>query len=356
MKKTKPHNLLKTLIIAALAILLSIALLVIFFDPFYHYHKPLPFLKAVLNDKEYQVPGTLDHFDYNAVIAGSSVSENYNNHWFDEEFDCTSVKAIRSYGATADLCYYVNRAFEHQKLDYVFWNLDPTSLSAEPKLTFEESGLPMYLYDTNPFNDVEYLFNKDVLFKRIPYQIASSFMRDYDEGESYNWYSSKTFSEEEMLSHYTRSETGKEMLPSNHFETEAEANVKLITDIVASHPETKFYIFIPPYSIVWWDATFRDGTTDAYLSAEEYAMKTLIKYDNVYFFNFQEEAEIIHNLDNYMDALHFDPKVNHYMVKAMKIGITQIKDDSMVESSLQTVSEYAHSAEDYVSGILRDDD
>lgn len=351
-KNQKRHNLLKTLITAILTILLLVAIVVVFFDPFYHYHKPLPFLKAVLNDKEYQVPGTLDHFDYNAVIAGSSVSENFNNHWFDEEFECTSVKAIRSYGATADLCYYIKRAFEHQSLDYVFWNLDPTSLSATPKLTFEESGLPMYLYDQNPFNDIEYLFNKDVLFKRIPYQLASSFMRDYDEGESYNWYSTKTFSQDEMLSHYSRSEICKEMLPSNTFDEEAKANVKLIADIVEAHPKTQFYIFIPPYSIVWWDATFRDGTTNAYLQAEEYALKTLVKYENVHLFNFQEETTIIHNLDNYMDALHFDPKINHYMVEAMKAGETQIKDDSMVESSLQIVSDYALKAEDFVSEIL----
>ena len=50
--------------------------IVVLFDPFYHYHKPLPGLKAVLTDKEYQCVGTLRNFDYNALIVGSSVCEN----------------------------------------------------------------------------------------------------------------------------------------------------------------------------------------------------------------------------------------------------------------------------------------
>ena len=52
-------------------LLLLCILLVVTFDPFYQYHKPLPGLKAVLTDKEYQCAGSLKNFDYDAVIAGS---------------------------------------------------------------------------------------------------------------------------------------------------------------------------------------------------------------------------------------------------------------------------------------------
>ena len=63
---------------SALLLLLCMATVVLF-DPFFQYHKPLPGLKAVLTDKEYQCVGSLKNFDYDSVIAGSSVSENYNN-------------------------------------------------------------------------------------------------------------------------------------------------------------------------------------------------------------------------------------------------------------------------------------
>ena len=62
-------------------LLMLCALVVVIFDPFFQYHKPLPGLKAILTEKEYQVPGTLKNFEYDSVIAGSSVAENYYNDW-----------------------------------------------------------------------------------------------------------------------------------------------------------------------------------------------------------------------------------------------------------------------------------
>ena len=69
-------------------LLLLCILAVVVFDPFFQYHKPLKGLKAVLTDKEYQCVGSLKTFDYDSVIAGSSVSENYYNDWFNQAFGC----------------------------------------------------------------------------------------------------------------------------------------------------------------------------------------------------------------------------------------------------------------------------
>ena len=52
-------------------LLAAVIAVVVIFDPFYQYHRPLPGLKAVLTDKEYQCIGTLRTFDYDALIVGS---------------------------------------------------------------------------------------------------------------------------------------------------------------------------------------------------------------------------------------------------------------------------------------------
>lgn len=337
----------KGFLLTAAVLLVLCAGTVILFDPFFHYHKPLPFLKAVLWEKEYQVPGTLDHFDYDAVIAGSSVAENYNNHWFDENFSCTSVKAIRSYGATADLCYFVNRAFEHQDLTYVFFNIDPSSLIQDPNTTFEQTGSPMYLYDQNPINDVKYLWNKDVLFERIPYMIASSFMKDYDEGASYNWAQWKAFNEDTILYHYIRSNKYLDMKPDEEYMDICKENLSLIEDILNKHPETTFYIFIPPYSILWWDNLYHDGDTSAYLYTEQYAMTKLINYPNVRLFNFQNAEDIIYNLDNYTDTLHFSPEINKYMCDCLMNGTYELKTEDEIANSILDIRKYALDASSY---------
>ena len=161
-----------------------IAAAVILIDPFFHYHKPWFGLKEVLTDKEYQCIGSLRTFDYDSLIVGSSVAENYYNGWFGDGFDCTPIKAIRSYGATADLCYLLDAAYEEHDLKYVFYSMDTSALAAEPVPTYELTGCPMYLYNKNYFDDVEYLYNKGVLFEKIPYMIANSLIGDYDSNNS----------------------------------------------------------------------------------------------------------------------------------------------------------------------------
>ena len=354
MEKTSSSNFIKKFALFAVILLLLCGGLVILFDPFFHYHKPLSFLKAVLWEKEYQVPGTLDHFDYDAVIAGSSVAENNNNSWYDEAFNCTSIKAIRSYGATADLMYFVNRAFDHQDLKYVFLNLDPSSLVQNPETTFELTGSPMYLYDKNPFNDVQYIWNKDVLFERIPYMIATSFVGDYDEGESYNWAQWKSFDKDTILYNYIQSPNILPMASENsELEITAE-NVKLITDVLMAHPDTEFYIFIPPYSILWWDALYRSGDTLSFLTSEKYALTELLTYDNVRIFNFQNAEDVIYNLDNYTDSLHFSPEINKYICDCLADGTYEITNTDELNASFDKIYEYALDAVDYVSETYGD--
>ena len=152
-----PGAFLKTMAAVAAGFAGFCALIVFLLDPFYHYHKPWFGLKAVLNEKEYQVVGSLRHFSYDNVLVGSSVVENNDNRWYDDAFGGTTIKAVRSYGGIADLVWYLNLAFDSQDVKQVFFNLDPASLTQEAQTTFAASGCPMYLYDQNPFNDVKYL-------------------------------------------------------------------------------------------------------------------------------------------------------------------------------------------------------
>ncbi|GFI45336.1 hypothetical protein IMSAGC019_00647 [Lachnospiraceae bacterium] len=312
-------------------LLLLCILAVVLFDPFYQYHKPLKGLKAVLTDKEYQCVGSLKTFDYDSVVAGSSVAENYNNGWFDQGFGCKVIKAVRSYGATADLCFLLDIAFGRQELKYVFYNLDPSALVASPETTYELTGCPMYLYDDNYVNDVEYWLNKGVLMEKIPYLIANSLIGDYDENDSYNWAQWKEFNSDMILGLYIRKPSVSEMKPSDHYEDVLWQNLDLLTSRIKSHPDTVFYIFVPPYSMLWWDNIYREGDTEAYLYNMEQAMKELLSYENVEFYYFQNDREVITDLENYMDILHFSPDINHYICDSMIKGERRVDQENYQE-------------------------
>ncbi|WP_092329620.1 hypothetical protein [Butyrivibrio sp. YAB3001] len=338
--KNNPTFFIKKLLCTILIFAVLIASVVFIFDPFYHYHKPWFGLKAVLNDKEYQCVGTLRNFDYDALLVGSSVMENNNNAWYDDAYGVKSIKAIRSYGATADLCYLMDIAYENHNIKRVFYNIDPSSLSASAETTYKSTGCPMYLYDKNPLNDVQYLFNKDVLFEKIPYEIANSFIGNYDEGSSYNWAQWKTFSTVQALSIYYRKKDVTPMMPETVYQSELDANIKLLASQVEAHPETEFIFFYPVYSMLWWDGIVRTGERDAYIYNEIQMTKALLSYPNVKIYCFQAEEEIATNLDNYMDSIHFSQEINRYMLDKIIAGENELTTDNY-EDKLNEVKAFS---------------
>ncbi|WP_408069724.1 SGNH/GDSL hydrolase family protein [Butyrivibrio sp. JL13D10] len=328
-KESSDIKFIKRFAVAALISIVIIGLLVFLIDPFYHYHKPWFGLKAVLNDKEYQCIGTLRHFDYDTLIVGSSVAENNDNSWYDQAFNCKSIKAIRSYGATADLCYLLDEAFSSgNEIKRVFYNIDPSSLNASVETTYEMTGCPMYLYDHNPFNDVQYLYNKGVILEKIPYMLVNSYLTDYNENLSYNWAKWKNFSSESALGLYFRTQNITPMMDEKTYDEELAGNIRLLTSEVENHPDTQFTFFFPAYSMLWWDGIYRTGERDAFIHCEKEMVKNLLKYDNVKVFCFQNERDVITNLDNYMDSIHFSPEINKLMLDQMIEGKYQLTEDN----------------------------
>ena len=97
MSKKKALSVLLCLILAGL---LMVGGITYFFDPFYQYHKPIFGMDAVLYDRDNQVIGTIRTFDYDMVLLGSSVVENTDSAFLDEEYDGQTLKIIRASGST----------------------------------------------------------------------------------------------------------------------------------------------------------------------------------------------------------------------------------------------------------------
>ena len=109
----------------------------------------------------------------------------------------------------------------------------------------------MYLYDHNPFNDVQYLYNKGVILEKIPYMIVNSYITDYNENLSYNWAKWKNFSSESALGLYFRTRTETPMMDEKVYDEQLKGNIELLTGEVERHPDTEFYFFFPAYSMLW---------------------------------------------------------------------------------------------------------
>ena len=163
--------------------------------------------------------------------------------------------------------------------------------------------LPEYLYNDNPVDDLQFYFNGESL------ALAVKSMLQGDDAkvpldEAFIWDGTHTFSWLTALSGYPRPEKVSEPLPADAYLAAAQANTDIICSWVEGHPDTQFKIWFPPYSILYWDKAQREGTTEAILSALEYACGWLLSYENVKVHSFLNDRWTITNLELYADHIH----------------------------------------------------
>lgn len=321
---------LKWLEIFVVTVMLLPALITFLFDPFYQYHMPFFNLKASLHDRDNQVVGTIRTFDYDSVLLGSSVAENFDSTFLDNRYHCKTLKVIRASGSVADLLYYMDMAHEEQDIKNVFWCMDIFAITASTEVTLYDESIPRYLHTKTIFDDITYLYNKDILFKEIPLSIANSFMDRGTDGNAYNWAEDKTFSIEQAMKAYQKPENA---LPaasvSEETRTLIEKNTSLVIEEITSHPETEYTVIFPPYSLLWWDCGYTNGLADEYFLVLETLLPKLLECENVTVYYFQSEKEIVCDLNYYMDMIHYSPAINQHMLNCIANEDNQVTNENL---------------------------
>lgn len=84
------------------------------------------------------------------------------------------------------------------------------------------------------------------------------------------------------------------------------------------YPDSRFVIWLPPYSILYWDQAARLGRTEAILTALEYAVGRMVAYDNVTVLSFLNAQGIVTDLNFYTDHIHYSGAVTKWMAGAMQ--------------------------------------
>lgn len=299
--------------LAALAVFLA--------DPFFHYHEPWFGLAVVEDEKEYQVPGILKNFSYENVLAGSSVVMSIDTETLDARFGGRTVKAVGGSAAAPLLAAYLELAFEEHELAYVFYGVDVFSFYNPPDMPVYSEDVA-YLTNGNPFDDVEYLWNMDILAEKIPRMIEMS-GQENREGLLYQLNRDVPLGPDEVLKMHCPG-VGKlmQMKPVDYMGEQVQENINRLEMLVAEHQKTQFLFFIPPYNVVWWDDAYEKGLLDAYLHTLDDCMSRLLPYENVRFYATDfNEAGTITDMYQYMDYIHGGPAVTERM--AEQIGTAE---------------------------------
>lgn len=297
------------------AVLIICAVAVIVVDPFFHYHAPLSGLFYTLGTPRDQNDGITRHFDYDAVITGTSMAESFRVSEFDTLFETHAIKVCYPGATLKETGDNLAVAFRtNPDIRMVLRSLDFSLLLTDPDALREDMGTyPVYLTNRNPFDDVQYWWNRDVL---ISYTLRSLIgglrgtpggVTSFDEygfsdvlGDGLFQGDRKSYGTAQQERHLTEEE--RRLLQAN-----LEQNV---CAIARAHPETRFVCFFPPYSMAYWGERREEGTLAWTLEMEEAAIRQLIEVPNIELYSFQTDIALTGDLTRYRDPGHYDYTVN----------------------------------------------
>lgn len=302
---------------AALLLLAVCAGTVRLVDPFFHYRAPDP-AGEVWFDQRAQGAGLLRSQQYRTILLGSSLAANYRPFWFDVFYETATVKVTFPNGGFREFGQALDYAFARQDVERVIFGLDPNLLSRSP--AEEPDQLPGYLYDDNPWNDGQYLLNKDALL-RSAYMVLKKAQGETQElQDAFVWDGNVSFNREEALGGYQRSESIEAEKPADCFRENYLANLAEVTGWLEKYPDASFIFYFSPYSILFWDKADRLGETEAVLAMLDEVTEILLRYDNAELQFFMDDFAVITDLRNYADHIHVAGRVTYQMSRSMPSG------------------------------------
>lgn len=316
------------------AALVLLAAATAFIDPFFHYRAGQDFLEYPLKDERYQNDGIARYYEYDSIITGTSMCQNFRCSEFDQLWDGASIKIAASGASYHESCETIRRALSYNgSVRNVLCSLDGNRLNY-PADGNEYDDYPTYLYDSNPFNDIKYLLNKEVLPKTIAVlNYTRSGQKTTAMDEYGRWSQYMSFGRESVLASFSLLDEREEELRLSEADREQiRANVTdNFVSLAALYPETTFYLFFPPYSICYWEAMVRTKQLHAQLEAQRMGVGLLLAAENIQVYDFAYRSDIAENLDNYTDTLHYGEWINSEILQMMSRGEGRLTSENLTE-------------------------
>lgn len=315
-------------------VLFLILLLMVIADPYFHYHGKMPGMKYRINNERYINDGILKHFEYDAVITGTSMNQNFKTSQMNELWGTNAVKVPFSGAGFKEISENLEKAFaSDNKIKYVLWGIDYNGLLRDADYV-AYSEYPEYLYDDNILNDVSYVWNKEILVSGLLTNLIMTLQGE--ETTSFDEYASWDVGRGWDFIKQTHYSDPKILPMQNELTLEEEAMIRenLINNIVSlaeANPETTFILFYAPYSILYWDEIYRNGTLVKQLLTENIASEILLECDNIELYSFFNKTDLICDLNYYRDNIHYVNDINDAILLWITNGIGKVTKDNYKE-------------------------
>lgn len=336
--------------LAILAIgVLGAALPVLITDPFYQYHCPWFGMPVILDNAVYQTAGAARTLNYEDVIVGTSMTENFHTSWFDEEMGWHTIKLSYSGSRSDDLKMILSQIFTRKTpVNHIIMDINDYQLTCPSWTAYVER--PEYLCDSKIWNDYAYIYNRDVIARGWERALDAIEGVEDNIDTAYTWEDSALFGTSITLEQCR--ETRRILLeeePNAWTEEElqqmvavCQENLDNILPFIRDNPDTEFIIYFPPYSMLYWERKKLEGNLWGTLQIYKYAIEQFLSCRNVKVHYFQNEKEIITELEYYRDEAHHRPEINRYIFECVKNGEKRVLPETL-EQEIQEMFQFADS-------------
>ncbi len=319
-------------------VLVGITLFNFWVDPLLQYRfssENVPYLKG---NNRHLNPGLVEQLEYDTLIMGTSMTKNIRPGDVNRELGGKSINLAMSGSSPWEQSTIINLALQSGKAKTILWGIDPYIYSGSS--TGGQENLLSYLITSSPTisDHLKYLINPQV----SKLSLKSLFLRDSKKHQRYFDIDQITLTA--WRYHYSRQlmlQTWEKRInftfDEKDYQTQKlrENYLVNIQPILEKNAHIQFVFFFPPYSILAWQDLDDRGWLDRTLNFKHWISEHLLSYSNVSVYDFQNDTEITHNLNNYKDLTHYSGDINRTMVTAIKEGKFRVSKSTRENSAIK---------------------
>lgn len=289
-----------------------------FVDPFGIVSNKLPINNTVIKSNRLLALSIARNLDHAGVIVGSSMTENFKPSTFEKLWGFPFAKLSMSGSYFEEQTLILKEDFKLRDLKAVVWGLDQeffrqvigrirTEQGEFPFWALERKFLPLWQ---------NYYLTLDPLVRYFKEQIGSDKTKGLDQDKLHYWGEGHIYGcKNKALVHQLEQVVinGVDKSPSDDEKKLYKQNIeKYLLSLVKQYPKTIFYFFLPPFS-VWEQVKIRESL----IEIRSLLVEILSPYENAKIYDFQQDKNIIININNYKDLIHYSHLISEDLAHRM---------------------------------------
>ncbi|MEE1283674.1 MAG: hypothetical protein UHK54_02320 [Acutalibacteraceae bacterium] len=297
--------------------------------------------------------------DYDCVIIGSSMVQNFDASEFASQLDCKPLKLALGALEPDELLWLYNNTQEQGKAKKYIINIDLHRFAANESVEPNCGRFPEYMYHPSGLSQFKYLLGYETWFRFIPLQLAlttvetlniplpESFKGSFDNAIDINsagcWNEQNPPGEDALIDAFNSNTVVFNDGDSDVYSKNALANMDYFLDKLTDKLDSdeEIIIYLPPYSSLYW-AEKNSKQLEIIFALREKIAVFAAKYDNIHLCDLQAES-YVEKLDLYMDRSHASLTIRKIAQQAV-ITCTGEPTSHQIKDRNQTITTYANNA------------